>query len=150
MRTRSAPSCSPARDCDWRLRLWVLVGGRVLDREIAAGACVDVNPARVLRARQPSSAPERRAIAACLANILDAADERRVGLASPRLLDHAPVIAARSQIVDVIELLRGETALEVRGIALARLLADGPAGRLLHPCPDRTLGQAVAEIIDAL
>jgi hypothetical protein len=111
---------------------------------------VDGNPARVLRARQLSSAPERRAIAACLGNILDAADERRVGLASPRLLDHAPVIAARSEIVALIELLRGETALEVRGIALARLLADGPAGRLLRSCPDRTLGQAVAEIIDAL
>jgi hypothetical protein len=111
---------------------------------------VDVNRARVLRARQLSSAPERRAIAACLGNIVDAADQRRVGLLSPRLLGHAPVIAARSQIVALIELLRGEPALEVRGIALARLLADGPAGRLLHPCPDRTLGQALADIIGAL
>jgi hypothetical protein len=107
-------------------------------------------PPRVLRASQLSSAPERRAIAAWPANILDAADECQVGLASPRLLDHAPVIAARGEIVALIELLRGETAPEVRGIALARLLADDPACRLLHPCPDRTLGQAVAEIIDAL
>jgi hypothetical protein len=111
---------------------------------------VDGNPAWVLRARQLSSAPERRAIAAWLANILDAADDCQVGLASPRLPDHAPVIAARGEIVALIELLRGETALEVRGIALARLLADGPAGRLLRPCPGRTLGQALAGIIDAL
>jgi hypothetical protein len=140
MRTRSAPSRSPARDADWRLRLRVRVGRRV-----------DGNPARALRARQLSSAAGRRAIAACLANILDAADECQVGLASPRLLlDHAPVIAARSEIVAVIELLRGDTALETRGIALARLLADDPAGPLLHPCPDRTVGHAVTEIIDAL
>ena len=117
---------------------------------IADGACVDGNPARVLRVRQLSNAPERRAIAACLANMLDAADDCQLGLASPRLPDHAPVIAARSEIVALIERLRGETALEVRGIALARLLADGPAGRLSYPCPDRTLGQALADIIGAL
>jgi hypothetical protein len=56
----------------------------------------------------------------------------------------------RAEIAQLIERLRGDEAVEVRGVALARLLADDPAGLLVRPRLGQTLQQAIVDIICAL
>lgn len=110
----------------------------------------DEDPARALRAKELSGARERRCIAASLENILDAADEMNADPASPLQLDHLGVLAARDDIVRLIECLRSERPLALRGIALSRLLIDDSTSPLLRPRPARTVPEAVSEAIAAL
>jgi hypothetical protein len=150
LRTRRPPTWSAARDPDWRLRLRVLVGRRTLDREIAQAALPDANPARAMRAQQLSSSSERHAIAACLRNILQAADECTSDPGSRLALDHRTVIAAHSEIDALIDRLGSDSVLDVRGIALARLLAVDPTSPLVCPRSRRALSDALSEILDTL
>jgi hypothetical protein len=83
---------------------------RVLDREIAAGRRPDSDAARGLRAQQLTSMPERRRLAVCLANILEAADARHSQLGGRLAAIHAPVLAARHDMVLLIDILRSERA----------------------------------------
>ena len=131
-------------------RLRVRLHRRVLDREIAAGAPLDSDPARALRALQLTGAPERRRIARCLANILEAADERHADPESPVTLNHADVLVARHQIVALIEVLRSEQAVAARGAALARLLIVERRSPMLCESSERTVQQAVSEALVAL
>jgi hypothetical protein len=133
-----------------RLRLRVRVHRRELDREISYSASPDGDPLRALRARQLGSVCERRAVAACFANILDAAAEAEAVPSARLRLDHRAVLSARPEIIHLIELLRSEVAINVRGVALARLLADDPTGLLVRPRVDQTLRQALADVIRAL
>jgi hypothetical protein len=97
------------------------------------------------------AAPEdRRAIAGYFANILDASAEIEADPSSRLSLDHRAVLAARPEIVRLIELLRGEVTVNVRGVTLARLLAEDPTGLLVRPRVGQTLQQAVADVIRAL
>jgi hypothetical protein len=132
------------------LRLRVRLDQRALDREIANGVRLETNPLLELRARQLSSTAERHAIAAGLANILDAADECQDDPASQVAVNYRPVIAARRRIFALIELLRSESAVDVRGIALARLLTQDRTGPLFRPCANGTLEQAVTEVANAM
>ncbi len=142
--------CTGTPESHWRLRLDVRLDRRLLDHQLSDGAGVDASPALALRADQLSRPTERRAIAASLRNVLDAAEECEAGLA-PRLhIDHSSVVAARRQIAAVIELLRSAAELEVRGIALARLLAEDPASPLLHPAPATSLRESLATVLAAL
>ena len=74
------------------LRLRVRIRRHVLDRELASGLQPESDAARALRARQLTSRYERCFVAACLANILEAADERHADPASPLRLNHAEVL----------------------------------------------------------
>lgn len=103
-----------------------------------------------MRARQLTGATERRALAACLANILDAAEEREADPSSRLVLDHAAVIASRSEIEALIALLRGDAVLDVRGVALARLLAVDRTSPLVHQRRGRTVQAALREVLEAL
>jgi hypothetical protein len=150
IREGAAPSRSLVREPDWRLRLRVLVGRRGLDREIAEGACLDGTPARALRARQLTSASGRHAIAGCLANILDAAEECHTDVGSRLILEHRAVTACRREITELVDRLRGDSIVDVRGIALARVLTENPTSPLFHRGSGQTLEDAVAEIIAAL
>jgi hypothetical protein len=132
-----------------RSRLRARLRLRVLDREIAGGL-LDGDAARTLRARQLTSDAERHGVAACLANILDAADERHADPASPLKLNHADVLAARYEIVALIEALRSEQHVEARGVALARRLLDDSCSPLLCARAGRTVRQAVDEAARAL
>ena len=89
-------------------------------------------------------------MAACLANILEAADERHADPASPLKLNHAQVLAARHEIVALIEALRSDQPVAARGVALALLLIDTGGSPLLRPQRGRTVQQAVSEAIAAL
>jgi hypothetical protein len=89
-------------------------------------------------------------VAACLANILEAADERHADPASPLKLNHAQVLAARNEIAALIDALRSDRAVAARGVALARLLVDSGGSPLLRPQPGGTVQQAVSEATAAL
>jgi hypothetical protein len=132
------------------LRLRVRIRRRVLDREIAAGLQPESDAARALRAGQLTSPHERCCVAAGLANILEAADERHADPGSLLRLNHAQVLAARLEILALIEALRSDRAVAPRGVALARLLIDAPGSPLLRPQTCRTVRQAVSEAIAAL
>jgi hypothetical protein len=143
-------SALPGAGIDLRLRVRARLRQRNLDREIAAGASPAGNPLRELRARQLATRAERHAVAAWFVNILDAAVECDTDPASRVTLDHRAVLAARSEIAQLIERLRDDGAVDVRGVALARLLADDPAGPLIRPRLGQTLQQTIADIIRAL
>jgi hypothetical protein len=131
-------------------RIRARVHRRVIDREIAAGAVVDADPARALRALQLTSEAERGCVAASLRNILEAADERHADPASPLRLNHADVLAARHGIVALIEVLRSEQLVAARGMALARLLTVERGSPMLCEGSERTVHRAVSEALAAL
>lgn len=140
---------APSSGARLRSRLWVRLRQRALDREIASGL-LDEDPARTLRAQQLAGDIERHGVAASLANILDAADERHADPASPLKLNHAEVLAARYEIIALIEALRGERHVSPRGVALARRLLDDSCSPLLFARSERTVKQAVSEAVTAL
>lgn len=152
-RTRVRPSPSPSElDRSPRgLRLRVRIRRHVLDREIASGLHPGSDAARAVRAQQLICPRERRCVAASLANILEAADERHADPGSLLRLNHAQVLAARYEIVALIEALRSDRAVAPRGAALAQLLVDGSSSSpLLRSQGRRTVQQAVSEAIAAL
>ena len=132
------------------MRLRVRIRRHVLDREIASGLQTDSDPARAVRAQQLTSTLERRCVAAGLEHILVAADERHVDPASPLRLNHAEVLAARHDIVALIEMLRSEREVDARGVALARVLIDSSGSPLLRVHARRTVQQVVSQVIAAL
>ena len=134
----------------WGPRLRVRLRQRVLDREIAAGLRVDEDAARELRAKQLTSSAERRQIAACLANMLEAAYERQADPGSHLRLNHEEVLAARHDLVALIEALRSEQALHPRGVALAQRLIHDNHSPLLVCRAGRTVQRAVSETLAAL
>jgi hypothetical protein len=131
-------------------RVRARVHRRVIDREIAAGAAIDTDPARALRAAQLTSEAERRGVAASLWNILQAADERHADPASHLRLNHADVLAARHGVVALIEILRSEQTVAARGVALARLLTAERRSPMLCESSQRSVKDAVCEALAAL
>lgn len=134
----------------WSDRAWVRCRRGWIDNQLARGAPADGTPALALRAHQLTSLRERRAIAAGLDAILVAAAEAQLDPASRLVLDHMAVNQARPEIIVLIQRLRHDRTLEVRGLALSRLLTFGPRSPLLRSTADATLTQAMAEIRDAL
>jgi hypothetical protein len=135
---------------DRTLGLRVRIRRHVLDREIAAGLDPGDDPARATRAQQLLSAHERRCVAGCLTNILEAADERHADPTSPLKLNHAEVLATRHDLLALIAALRSDRVLAARGVALARLLTEADTSPLLRVRPGLSVQDAVAEAIEAL
>ena len=131
---------------EWRLRLRVRITRGSLDRQLASGAADDGSPALALRAHQLTSTPVRKTIAALLATIQEAAEERQADPSSPLIVDHTAVLEAREQIQRLIDVLRDRRVLEPRGIALARLLLRDSRGPLFCASPARPLEQALSDI----
>jgi hypothetical protein len=94
-----------------------------LDREIAAGLPVTESEARRLRAKQLLSPQQRRAVAAVLRNILDAAEAGCTSANSGRRGDAAAIVASRDRLVQLIELLRSDAPMSAPAVAGAELLA---------------------------
>ncbi len=135
---------------DRTLRLRVRIRRHVLDREIAAGLDPSDDPARATRAQQLLSEHERRCVAGCLTNILEAADERHADPGSPLKLNHAEVLARRQDILALIAALRSDRVIAARGVALARLLTEADSSPLLRVRPGLSVQEAVFEAIAAL
>jgi hypothetical protein len=138
------------RPADRGLQLRVRMRQRVLDREIAVGLRPDSDAARGLRARQLTSMPERRRVAVCLANILEAADARHSQRGGRLTAVHAQVLAARHDLVLLIDILRSERAVSARGVVLARQLIESSGSPLVRSQARLRVQQAVSEAIEAL
>ena len=120
-----------------------------LDREIAAGLPTGESPDRAMRASQLTNAPMRRTLAALYANVVDAADECDADPGSPLTVEYVAVIAARQQILELIERLRSGAELQPRGLALARLLVCDSASPIFRSA-GHTVSAALSEITSAL
>ena len=131
-----------------RLRVWA--ERRVLDGELARGLDPEEDDLRALRARQLTAPPARRCVAACLSNILDACEERHSDPSARLQLRHAEVLAARHEIVAVVEGLRSSTPVTAQGVALARQLIDDGSSPLLRAHAGLTVADAVAQTLRAL
>jgi hypothetical protein len=92
----------------------------------------------------------RRATAFALVNILDAAAERELDPCSLVIVDHRAVLEARGQILELVARLRRDVEVSPRALGLARQLAEDPRSPMFGPRSDRTVGDALAEIFDAL
>jgi hypothetical protein len=132
-----------------RLRAWVRIRRRALDRQIAAGHARVEDPALALRQWQLRRPCERRSIAACLANILEAAAEHQADPGARVSVNPTETLAAQSEIVALIALLSSDRAASPQGIARARLLTDS-ASPLLSERATTSVHQAVCETIDLL
>ena len=144
-----APS-SEAPSAERGARIRARLHRRVIDREIAGGAAIEVDPARALRALQLTGIAERRCVAASLSNILEAADERHADPASPVRLNHADVLATRYGITALIEILRSEETVAARGVALARLLTVERGSPMLCEGSGLAVRDAVSEALARL
>jgi hypothetical protein len=147
---RGTSSAQQIRRLDGGIRLRVRIRQRVLDREIAAGLRPDSDAARALRAQQLTSTPERRRVAADLAHILETADKRHAQPAARLTEAHAQVLAARHDLIVLIDALRGQRAVSARGVALARQLIEPSGSPLSSARGERTVQQALSETIAAL
>jgi hypothetical protein len=132
------------------MRLRVRIRQRVLDREIADGLPSDFDAARAVRAQQLTSTAERCRVAASLADILKAADERHADPSAPLNVSHAEALAARHQIVALIEALRSERSVGPRGVALARQLIQSSGSPLSRARGSHSVQEAVSKAIAAL
>jgi len=89
-------------------------------------------------------------VAASLAEILKAADERHADPSAPLNVSHAEVLAARHEIVALIEALRSERSLEPRGVALARQLMQSSGRPPSRVRASHSVQEAVSKAIAAL
>jgi len=91
----------------------------------------------------------RRTLAALYANVLDAAEECDADPGSPLTVEYVSLIAARRQILELIERLRSSAELKPRGLALARLLVWDSASPIFRPAR-HTVSVALSQIASAL
>jgi hypothetical protein len=133
------------------LRSWLLASWAWarLDRETAAGLPTDGFEPRQLRAQTLALPEERRAIAAVLQNLLDAADTSAVSGSGRDRADALTILAQRDRLVELVGLLRGKASMTVRAVALAELLACDHASPLVSPHKNRGLSAALDEIAAA-
>jgi hypothetical protein len=119
-----------------------------LDREIAAGASLAESEARMLRAEQLLRPDERYGIAAVLRNILDAAEASSMTGGGFRA-DDAAILDVRDGLLQLIDLLRSDSPMTARAIALSELLACDSHGPLLSVHGAEPIAQALSEIASA-
>lgn len=107
------------------------LGGRrrreLADRALALGADPHSSPALLVRARELEREDTRRGLAACIVNLIEAAEEPRAtwiahGIEPPLRCD--AVLGARESLVALAEALRSSDRASVRGAALASCLVS--------------------------
>jgi hypothetical protein len=130
-------------------RAYVRLTRRRLDREIAAGARIESSCAHSVRAGELERASARRAIAAALANVLAAAEERDADPSSRLVIDHVAVLAAREQMLGLIAALRSDVAPAPRSIAMALLLIQDRNSPVYRHSGVGALARALSEIAAA-
>lgn len=117
----------------WILALKVRWSRGRLDRELAAGTAPESRPELQLRANQLVAPRSRRALAAVIVHLLDAAEEPPGVFerqAPARALNRAAVRRARSELLAVAALLSGDGPVSVRTAARAQVLACDERGPL--------------------
>src|SRR3954452_18218929 len=102
------------------LRLMTLRRRAGLDAALAEGIDPARDPLLALRAQQLTSPPTRQAIARTIRNLLDAAEEPRLGSRPP--LQAQDVLAARVELLAVAQRLTGPDPVSPQAAALASQL----------------------------
>jgi hypothetical protein len=142
---------SPSAGASLALRLRVYLTRAKLDREIGSGCPCESTAALALRARQLTHASTRQQIARELREIVEYVDR-----SGPRPIDTAVVIVpgavrvGREAIVGLAQKLEGSAAVEPAGIVLARRFLTDGLGPMSDPNSERTVAEAVGEVVDAL
>jgi hypothetical protein len=137
------------------LRLRVRWSSAALDSALADGADPDASDELALRARQLAEPKARERVAKAIERVIELSE--LVGRASPAQLAYLrvpfrrqQVEAARPRLVQLVERLRAEEALSVRGLAMASQLVDDGRGPLyVHDTPD-ALEHAVEATLSAV
>jgi hypothetical protein len=133
------------------LRLRVYLSRRRLDREIASGSACGSTDELALRARQLTSASSRQQIAHELRDVLAYVD--RDGprpLSTAVVLEPAAVRVGREAILGLAQILEGDAPVLPAGIIRARRFVIDGLGPMSDPASERTVAEAVSEVVDAL
>jgi hypothetical protein len=131
-----------------RGRVWL--HRRALDRRLAQGVPPSSSAELEYRAEQLCSRRSRSSFAAGIRRILDAAEEPSGGFTAAVPVRRADVLEARAELTDLVDLLRFEDTLQVRGLALIEEFLTSGDSPLFHPRPEESLGQVVRRIRAAL
>jgi hypothetical protein len=142
---------SPSAGAPLGLRLKVLVTRRKLDREIVSGCPCGSTAALELRARQLTHVRTRQQIARELRGIVE-----YVYRSGPRpiltavVIEPAAVRTGRHAIVGLAQRLEGSAPVRPAGIVIARRFLTDGLGPLFNPNSERTVTEAVGDVLDAL
>jgi hypothetical protein len=122
-----------ASQSGWMLRLKVGLSRPRLDRELAAGASPDSRPDLRVRAEQLIDARNRRALAAVIGHLLEAAEEPPGVLerqTPARGLNRAAVTRAGNELIALAALLASDEPIAPQAAARAQVLACDERGPL--------------------
>lgn len=128
------------------LRVRVAVHRSKLTYRLARGADPDATDELALRARQLLYPEQRRAVAAVLRNILDAAEAASSSTCSGRRAEVSAVIGSRDRLVRLIDSLRGGAPMTAAAVAAAELLACDRNSPLVSPRGGQAIHRALDEI----
>ncbi len=134
------------------LRLKVLLTRGKLDRKLAAGGSCEPTDALALRVQQLTDRGMRRRIASELRGVVDYVDNRESGaVISSVVIEPAAVRAGREMILGLAERMEAmDSPVRARGVVLARALLIDGTSPLYNPYSERTVGEAVFDVQDAL
>jgi hypothetical protein len=129
-------------------RVWLRRGA--LDRRIARGADTNASPQLARRARQLTSRRCRRALAAGLRNLVDAAEEpaRRLSAAVP--LQRREILREQGFLLQLAVDLESDDEIYPRGVALIEDLLTNGDSPVYAPVPEGTLRSALTHAHAAL
>ena len=120
-------------------RLAVRWRAHQLERELAAGAVPEADPALALYARWLTALPRRRSMAAALRRALTDAREGREGPRTRVPVSRERVSAASEELSALADTLARPGPVGIRGAAEARLLLTDGTGPLYNPCSSADL-----------
>ncbi len=115
-------------------RLTVRWRGHQLERELAAGAAPEADPALALYARWLTALPRRRSMAAAVRRALTEAREGRSGPRTRVPVSRERISAASEELAALADTLARPGPVGIRGAAEARLLLTDGTGPLYNPC----------------
>jgi hypothetical protein len=131
-----------------RGRVWL--HRRELDRRLAHGVPPSSSAELEYRAEQLRSDRCRRSFAAGISRILEAAEEPPGPFTAAVPVHRAEVLDARAELDDLVDLLRFQGDLQVRGLALLEPFLTSGDSPLFHPSPEESLEHTVRRIRGAL
>lgn len=141
---------SASRRAPLRLSLKVRLSRGRLDRQLLAGRGAD-SEALALRAGQLTAPRSQQKLARALRGVLAYAERRQTpALITSVVIEPRAVRHGRHAIVDLAERLERAGSVEPGGIVLARALLSDGLSPLFNPRSERTVTEAVHEVLDRL
>ena len=142
----------PLRPVGCRLRVWHRALARFLgpfqDDALAAGRSPDGDPLRAVRARALVAPANRERLARDWENLLRATRARPVLIDARAPLCRRRILAAESDISELISALRSQLPVPVRGVAMAMTLLTDGIGPVYNRASTTDLTAAVRAAID--